>query len=102
MVPMVVAYRMHAVTGWIARRMLRVPWISLVNLIGKREIVPELLQEAVNPSDLVDAVRPLLESGSSAAARQREGFREVRNALGEPGAAERVATMCLELLGNRS
>jgi lipid-A-disaccharide synthase len=101
-VPMVVAYRMHPVTAWIARRMIRVPWISLVNLIAHREVVPELLQESVRPEALVRAVEPLLDSDSPAAARQREGFREIADRLGQPGAARRVAAMCLELLGSES
>lgn len=101
-VPMVVAYRMNPVTGWIAGRMLRVPWISLVNLIAKREVVPELLQDAVNPTGLVAAVTPLLEPDSPAMSAQQSGFREVRDTLGEPGAARRVASMCLELLGSGS
>jgi len=102
MVPMVVAYRMNPLTGWVARRMLRVPWISLVNLIAKHEVVPELLQDAVNPSALTRAITPVLDPESAAASAQKAGFREVRGALGEPGAAGRVASMCLELLGSRS
>jgi lipid-A-disaccharide synthase len=100
-VPMVVAYRMNPVTGWIARRMLRVPWISLVNLIAKRDVVPELLQDAVNPSALARAVAPLLE-GDSSAVRQRDAFRDVRSELGNPGASPRVASMCVELLDSRT
>jgi lipid-A-disaccharide synthase len=101
-VPMVVGYRMHPVTGWVARRMIRVPWISLVNLIAEREVVPELLQASVNPSRLVPAITALLDPDSSAASRQRDGFREVGDALGKPGAARRVATMGLELLSSGS
>lgn len=99
-VPMVVGYRMHPVTGWVARRMIRIPWISLVNLIAKREVVPELLQASVNPSELVQALTPLLDPHAPAVSRQREGFREVGDALGKPGAARRVASMCFELLGS--
>ena len=101
-VPMVVAYRMNRFTGWVARRMIRVPWISLVNLIAKRAIVPELLQDDVNPEALHLAVAPLLERHSPAAARQLAGFREIQSMLGERGAAERVAGMCRELLASRS
>jgi lipid-A-disaccharide synthase len=100
-VPMVVAYRMNRLTGWVARRMIRVPWISLVNLIAKRAVVPELLQHDVNPEALHQALAPLLAHHSPAAARQLEGFREIASRLGEPGAAERVAGMALELLDSR-
>jgi lipid-A-disaccharide synthase len=101
-VPMVVAYRMNPITGWVARRLIRVAWISLVNLIANREVVPELLQHRVDPAELVRAIAPLLEPDSPAATRQREGFRAVRESLGQPGAASRVAAMGLELLGSQS
>jgi lipid-A-disaccharide synthase len=98
-VPMVVAYRVHPVTGWLARRIIRVPWISLVNLIAGEGLVPELTQEQVTPERLTASLAPLLEAGSSKAARQREGFSVLRSRLGGPGASGRVAELALELLG---
>ncbi|MGQ0704204.1 MAG: lipid-A-disaccharide synthase [Gemmatimonadales bacterium] len=103
LVPMVVAYRMHPVTAWIARRLLRVPWISMVNLIAGREVVPEVLQREVTGPRLAQAAGELLESDSAKARVQREGFRVVRERLGGPGAAGRVAAIAEELLTrNRS
>lgn len=91
--PMVIAYRTHLVTYLIARRILNVRWVGLVNLVGEREIAPELLQRDATPVRLADAVLELLDPGSGAAKRQREGLAEVRRRLGGPGAAERVAGM---------
>jgi lipid-A-disaccharide synthase len=98
-VPMVVAYRVHWLTAWLARQLITVPWISLVNLIAERPVVAELTQRAVRPARLAHALAPLLELGSAAAERQREGFRLVRQRLGNPGAAARVAELAAELLG---
>jgi lipid-A-disaccharide synthase len=97
-VPMVVAYRLHWLTAWLARRLITVPWISLVNLVGRQPLVAELLQQEVNAERLATALAPLLDPGGVAACRQRDGFRLVRERLGSPGAAQRVAGLAAELL----
>ncbi len=83
----------------IAIRMLQVPHVGLVNLIAGREVSPELLQSAVTPGALATAVLPLLDADSEPARRQREGLGLVRQRLGPPGAADRVAALALELAG---
>ncbi len=97
-VPMVVAYRTHPVTFRLARRLVTVPWISLVNLIAEREVVPELVQDAVTVPELVRRMAELLDRTSAASQRQRRGFQEVRDRLGGPGASNRVATIATDLL----
>ncbi len=96
-VPMVVTYRVHPITAALARRMIRVPWISLPNLIAGRAVVPELLQESVSARRLADAVHPLLDRQSPEARAQREGFAVVRERV-VPGATLRVAAMVGEIL----
>jgi lipid-A-disaccharide synthase len=99
-VPMVVAYRVHPLSAAIARRVMRVPWVSLVNLVAGRPVVPELLQDAVTAGALADAVRPLLDPSSPQRLAQQEGLREVGARLGERGAADRVAALAAELLAS--
>ena len=97
--PMVITYRAHPVSSFIAFRVLRVPWVGLVNLVAGYEVAPELLQRRATPETLADAALPLLDPAHPTTVRQREGLRLVRERLGAPGAADRVAAIAAELLG---
>lgn len=94
--PMVIAYRAQAVSYWLARRLVRVPHVGLVNLVAGESVAPELLQDAASPEAISGALEPLLCDGSSDAALQRAAFEHVRTRLGTPGAGERVAALVLE------
>jgi len=97
-VPMAVAYRMHPATFALARRLVTVRWVSLVNLVAGREVVPERLQERMTPDALAAAMDPLLQPGHPVREAQLAAFTEVRSKLGTPGAAARVAELAAELL----
>jgi lipid-A-disaccharide synthase len=96
--PLVVAYRMHPLSYLLARRLVRVPWIGMVNLVAGRQVAPELIQGAVTPSALAGAVLPLLDPASPVRQAQVEGLREVCRLLGHPGAADRAAALARALL----
>jgi lipid-A-disaccharide synthase len=93
--PMAVAYRMSPFTFAIARRVVTVSRVSLVNLVAGRHVVPELLQGDASPPALARALLPLLDQEGEAARVQRDGLATVRERLGSPGAAQRVAELTL-------
>jgi lipid-A-disaccharide synthase len=100
-VPMVVGYRVNRWTAVLARRLLKIPHIALVNLVADREVVPERIQERMTGAELAAAVRPLLDPTSPESAAMKDGLALVRSRLGEPGAAVRVAETCTRLLADR-
>jgi lipid-A-disaccharide synthase len=61
-VPMVVAYKVKPSSAWLAKRLLRIRYVSLVNLIENREVIPEYLQENCTAEKLEAAVLSLLHS----------------------------------------
>jgi len=97
--PLVVAYRTGRVTYALARRLVTIPHIGLVNVVAGRMVAPEFVQAAVQPAALAAGVLPLLDHRSPERARQLEGLAEVRSQLGQPGAAARVAALALEMMG---
>ena len=97
--PMVVSYAASRLTRAIGKRLMTVKWISLVNLIAGRAVVPEFWRDAVVTEALVEAARPLFESESESRKQQLAGLAEVRARLGEAGAASRVAHLALQLVG---
>jgi lipid-A-disaccharide synthase len=97
-VPMVVGYRVNVLTAVIARQLLRVPHIALVNLVAERGVVPERIQNEMTGELLATAVTPLLDFESEERRSVLAGLGEVRSLLGEPGAADRVAEACVNTL----
>jgi lipid-A-disaccharide synthase len=97
--PLLIAYRTNPITAFLARRLMKVPHVGLVNVVAGREIVKEYLQQFMTAEALADGMAPLLDLASPERARMLADLRAVRASLGEPGAAERVAAMADGMLG---
>jgi len=95
--PLVVAYRTSRIEYALAKRIVKIPFIGLVNIVAGRMIAPEFVQDALQPMMLAQALSPLLHEGSPERAAQLTALHEVRASLGEVGAASRVAAIALDL-----
>jgi lipid-A-disaccharide synthase len=97
--PMIVAYRTGRISYAVARRLVKVPHIGLVNVVAGREVAPEFIQDAIVPSTMAAALVELLKPTSASRRRELAGLADVRSKLGTPGAAERVAKIARGLVG---
>ena len=84
--PAVIAYKMNAITGFLARRLVRARFVNLVNVVLDRPVVPELLLEECTSDRLSSALESLL-GDPAARAAQSAGYREALARLGQGGLA---------------
>ncbi|HLJ60966.1 MAG TPA: lipid-A-disaccharide synthase [bacterium] len=103
-VPMVVVYRVSAITEWIARRFVLTPEVgsagfSTPSIVLGRPVVPELLQRAVTGPRIYDELSRLFDGGAE---RQRVDLAAVRERLGPAGVLNRVAAEVLGMLDRRA
>jgi lipid-A-disaccharide synthase len=98
-VPQVVCYKvpMPRIIGFLKRHVLKVKYISLVNLIADREVVTELVAETFSVDNIRKELEQILPGGSQ---RQRmlDDYQEVHRRLGESDAPHRAASMMVKLL----
>ena len=96
-VPQVVCYRTSAVSYVIVKAVIKVPYISLVNLIVGREVVKELIQSEFNSRNLVIELKKIT-ADEEFIARQKAGYAELRAKLGQQSAAEKAAKLMMGYL----
>ncbi|MGI2907054.1 lipid-A-disaccharide synthase [Tolypothrix sp. VBCCA 56010] len=100
-VPQVVTYRLHPVTAWIARNILKgsIPFASPTNLVVMIEIVPEFLQERATPENLTQAAMELL-LNPSRKEQTLTDYDQMRQCLGKVGVCDRAAEEILQMVPN--
>jgi len=98
--PMIVCYKLAALTYMLASRMVKIPHVALPNLLAGRELVPEYIQHAVKPQTLADEILRGLEGGEEQQAMLAE-FRVMHEKLRCDASVE-AATAISELLSGAS
>ncbi len=95
--PMIVVYRVSWVTYWLARLLVKIKYIGIANIIAGKAIVPELVQSDLSPERLVQESRAIL-NDHDARRTMIANLRKLREQLGAPGAANRVAELAISLM----
>jgi lipid-A-disaccharide synthase len=95
--PMIIIYKVSFPSYWVGRALIRVDHIGLVNLVAEKEIAPELIQKDVHPQRIADKALRILRD-PILSRKMSESMGEVRQKLGEPGAAQRAAQIVVSLL----
>jgi lipid-A-disaccharide synthase len=102
-VPMIVVYKLSPLTYQLGKRLVKIDFFSLVNLIAGYAAVPELLQHQVTAERIVEELTAII-TVPVRKQKMKRALKEVRDKLGESGASEKAATAALQLMeptGNR-
>jgi lipid-A-disaccharide synthase len=95
--PMVVVYRVSALTWLVGKVLVNVPYYSMVNILAKKELVPELMQHDFNAANVAARVEYLLDH-PEAREEMIRGFQALKPRLGRGGAIERAADAMVGVL----
>lgn len=96
-VPQVVCYRTSPLSYAIGKMVVKVPFISLVNLIAGRKVVAEFIQNDFTARNIMDELKKLL-TDNEYRAQQKAGYAELRQKLGQHKAARKTAELMLGYL----
>lgn len=95
--PMLICYKTSPLTYAIGKRVVKVPYIGMVNLVADREVCPEFIQDKADPDLLAAALAPLLED-SPERRKMLDGLAEVRDALSSDQGGMKVVEGLIDLL----
>jgi len=96
-VPQVVCYKGNKFSFWMARRMVEVDFISLVNLVLQRQLVSELIQDELTETNLKDELEKILPDGKKRD-EMINGYHEMTKKLGAGSGSEQAAEIIFELM----
>jgi lipid-A-disaccharide synthase len=99
--PFVVVYRLSRLSYAVARRVVKVPFVAMVNLVAGREVVPELIQDNFTAANIVLRLRPLLQDETARQAMQTDLGQVaalLRNSSTKENAIDRVASITMQMI----
>ena len=98
--PSIIAYKANALSAFLLRRMIKVKYVNLANILADKMVIPELIQENCTPEKMVEALQPLLTSDAARNA-QRVELTRIAEQLGTADAqspSEKAADILLDLV----
>src|SRR5690606_28861269 len=100
-VPQVVVYKANALSYWLAKALIKVKFISLVNLIAGREVVKEMIQSAASPAHVSDELSKLI-SDKAYREKMLNSYQQIRKTLDTGSASENTARLMVEFLDGKT
>jgi len=96
-VPQIVVYRVSVLSYWIIKLLIKVPFISLVNLIANKKVVSELIQGEFIPANIRSEMNKI-KMGEAGRIEILKGYDEIAEKIGKPGASKRAAELIVKYL----
>lgn len=96
-IPSVIIYRVSPMSYYLGKALIRVKYISLVNLIARKALLPELIQEKASSENIFSEVKKFLDNPGQLLLVHKK-LLWIRNAFGGPGASDRVADIALNMI----
>jgi lipid-A-disaccharide synthase len=96
-IPTVIVYKVSPLSYWLGKRLIKVKYIGIVNLIVQKELLPELIQDHASPQTIADTVTTMINDPQRLGQIEEELLR-IRDLLGGAGASDRVAGIVLDLI----
>jgi len=96
-VPQIVVYKASGLTYWLVKRLVRVKFISLVNLIAGKEVVKEMIQSEANPQNVADELKRILED-KNYRSLMLQGYDQIIKILDTGSASENTARLMMKYL----
>lgn len=95
--PMVIVYKVNCITALLARAVIKIPYIGLVNVVAGSKVVPEFLQENARPQRIAQCIVQYLSDPEKLSAFRTE-LTKIKEMLGQPGAVRRAASAVISFL----
>lgn len=99
--PFVLVYKTSPLTYLLAKRMINIPYIGLVNVVAGRKIVPEFIQNEAKPDNIAAELLSLLKD-QGRYDRLKGELGDIRGKLGEPGASRRAAQVACDMMNSKA
>jgi len=96
-IPTIIVYKVSPLSYWLGKRLIKVNHIGIANLIARKELFPELIQENATPAAIADTTWDLL-SDMKKFNRIKAELAGIRGRLGGAGASDRVAAIAMDLI----
>jgi len=97
--PAVVCYKSSYITYSIGKRLTKVKYLSLVNLIADHQVVPEFIQDNMSAENLIKALIPLL-SDTPEREKMIDGYKKIKGVLGTTGVYRRAANLIVDKIND--
>ena len=98
--PMIIIYKVSALSYYVGRMVINIDHIGLVNIIAGKTVVPELIQFEASPEKIAAAVMEILATKERMEGIKAE-LKKIRDMLGSHGAAERVARLAYDMINTK-